>query len=244
MTTILSGGSSRTVLGNWKSSSGESVEQEWTGPTTFRILKNVRHRTKGLKDQGYSNDSWVRKGKTWVRLHFKPRTSLYTPVFDETNEQVKLKKSRKTILVKIGTDHQEEILDEWPDNERSSTYQRVGHTEFVEQDSDLIESTEFGGNTLVKDDWDQSYQYQEPRAIPQPGIPSKQEYERHMLTHMPNRTWCEICIKSKGKAKQSRRKGQAEEVGVPVLQIDYAFWNDGKQSQTCVSLYDCQQDRV
>ena len=68
-----------------------------------------------------------------MSLQFEPRTSLYTPVFDETNAQMKLIKSRRTILVNVGTSHQEEILDEWPDNERSSTYQWIGQTELVEE---------------------------------------------------------------------------------------------------------------
>eukprot|EP00971_Amphidinium_carterae_P149426 2962694-Amphidinium_carterae.1 len=37
-----------------------------------------------------------------------------------------------------------------------------------------------------------------PRQLRQPPQPTKKEQEEQRLTHMPYRSWCPICVKSKG----------------------------------------------
>ena len=57
--------------------------------------------------------------------------------------------------------------------------------------------------------------------------PSKEEYDEHMRTHVPFRSWCEFCVKGKAKADPHRRgtaeKSRIEERGIPTIGIDYTF---------------------
>ena len=34
-----------------------------------------------------------------------------------------------------------------------------------------------------------------------PGEPTKEEINRHNVTHLPYRSWCPICVKAKGKIR-------------------------------------------
>ena len=66
-----------------------------------------------------------------------------------------------------------------------------------------------------------------PKAFARVYTPSKEEYDRHCLTHLPYRNWCPICVQAKRKntghfrVKEDRR--------IPVFSIDYMFLN-GKES--------------
>ena len=51
--------------------------------------------------------------------------------------------------------------------------------------------------------------------------PSKEEYDEHMRTHVPFRSWCEFCVK--GKAKADPHKRGIQERGIPTIGIDYTF---------------------
>eukprot|EP00971_Amphidinium_carterae_P249390 4950400-Amphidinium_carterae.2 len=46
----------------------------------------------------------------------------------------------------------------------------------------------------------------QPITVPAPQEPSAAERELHNLTHMPFRSWCEICVKSRS-----------------IIQLDYTF---------------------
>ena len=49
-----------------------------------------------------------------------------------------------------------------------------------------------------------------PRKLPDPKLPSKEEVERHYLTHLPFRNWCQYCIQGKGKTAprfQQKQRG-------------------------------------
>ena len=37
-----------------------------------------------------------------------------------------------------------------------------------------------------------------PRSFSKIYAPSKEEYDRHCLTHVPYRNWCPICVQAKG----------------------------------------------
>ena len=57
--------------------------------------------------------------------------------------------------------------------------------------------------------------------------PSKAEYDEHMRTHLPFRSWCEFCVKGKAKADPHKRgiaeKSKIQERGIPTIGIDYTF---------------------
>eukprot|EP00971_Amphidinium_carterae_P244546 4855670-Amphidinium_carterae.3 len=73
---------------------------------------------------------------------------------------------------------------------------------------------------LFGDIEDLSQQADIPRQLRQPPQPTKQEQETHRLTHMPYKSWCPICMKSKGQPVHHRRGGLKEQ---SVIQLDYAY---------------------
>ena len=57
---------------------------------------------------------------------------------------------------------------------------------------------------------EQEYGVRNPRKLPDPKMPSKEEVEEHYLTHLPHRSWRQFCIQGKGKVaphfKQKKEK--------------------------------------
>ena len=63
---------------------------------------------------------------------------------------------------------------------------------------------------------------QRPVPVPSPGSHTKEEYERHCLTHYPYRNWCPFCVKGQkhNSAHRTKPKGANE---IPLLAIEYCF---------------------
>ena len=61
-----------------------------------------------------------------------------------------------------------------------------------------------------------------PRMLPNPKMPSKEEVERHYLTHLPFRNWCKYCIQGKGKTASHFKQTERED-GMPEIHLDYCF---------------------
>ena len=55
----------------------------------------------------------------------------------------------------------------------------------------------------------------EPNILRGPVRPSAEAVDRHNATHMPYRSWCEVCVKARGKEDPHRRKRakKVEELG-------------------------------
>ena len=66
-----------------------------------------------------------------------------------------------------------------------------------------------------------------PRAFAKTCTPTKEEYDRHCLTHLPYRSWCPISIQAKKKNIAHKKTKSDREV--PVFSIDYIFLK-GKDS--------------
>ena len=62
-----------------------------------------------------------------------------------------------------------------------------------------------------------------PRGFAKTYTPTKEEYDRYCLTHLPYRSWCPICIQAK--KKNIAHKKTKSDRGVPVFSIDYMFLN-------------------
>ena len=58
------------------------------------------------------------------------------------------------------------------------------------------------------------------RKMLDPVVPSKEEVEEHMLTHLPYRSWCEHCVKGKG--KEMGHYGKKEQDTIE-FHCDFAF---------------------
>ena len=64
-----------------------------------------------------------------------------------------------------------------------------------------------------------------PIVAPKPRAPSKEEQERHAVSHLPYAPWCESCIAGRARNGPHQKAGdevKAEEE-VPVIQLDYAY---------------------
>ena len=66
--------------------------------------------------------------------------------------------------------------------------------------------------------------------------PTEEEYEEHMRTHIPFRSWCEFCVKGTCKADPRRRNVSEnttiDECQVPIIGLDYTFPRDKKENRT------------
>eukprot|EP00971_Amphidinium_carterae_P275855 5473703-Amphidinium_carterae.2 len=71
---------------------------------------------------------------------------------------------------------------------------------------------------LIGDIEEVSQQANIPKQLQQPPQPAKQEQESHRLTHMPYRSWCPICVKSKGLPTHHRRGALKK---LSVIQLNY-----------------------
>ena len=59
--------------------------------------------------------------------------------------------------------------------------------------------------------------------------PSKEEVARHMVNHVPFRSWCVHCVKGKAHGNQHRRRKAIEgETREPVVSVDYMFMHDNQ----------------
>ena len=62
----------------------------------------------------------------------------------------------------------------------------------------------------------------QPNLLPAPYIPTRQEKLEHEVTHVPYRSWCDHCVRGKGRSTQHRYESVRED-GVPVIGMDYCF---------------------
>ena len=61
-----------------------------------------------------------------------------------------------------------------------------------------------------------------PKLLPAPYIPTRQERLEHEVTHVPYRSWCDHCVRGKGRSTQHRYEAEKQD-GVPVIGMDYCF---------------------
>ena len=56
-----------------------------------------------------------------------------------------------------------------------------------------------------------------------PRGPSDVERRAHEIHHMPYRSWCQCCVRGRGKESPLLCREEHSDDGIPVVQIDYAF---------------------
>ena len=64
-----------------------------------------------------------------------------------------------------------------------------------------------------------------------PTMPSQEEVEAHMLTHVPYRSWCKHCVRGKAKGKPHFRTGAGKDE-VPCVVLDYMSMKGGKEEDS------------
>ena len=64
-----------------------------------------------------------------------------------------------------------------------------------------------------------------PQPDPLPCTPTRAEREAHEATHLPFRSWCEVCVQGRADNPQHRRRPPqvVEEHRLPEVHLDYAF---------------------
>ena len=78
------------------------------------------------------------------------------------------------------------------------------------------------------------------RGKKSPKDPTKKEREEHELTHMPFRSWCEDCVKSRARNAHHRTKvpkDPLEEVKVARVHMDYFFMSRADESASSNPLF-------
>ena len=162
-----------------------------------------------------NHDYWYREGHLWKRVHNVPRTELYVPQQDDNGPNVTgLLPTRQTIIKPTSEDRGCLYEDDWTkEGNKQWTRQWTGSTNFEEDISYKYEYTE--------DDAQEAQQATKARAIPAPSQPTPQERMEHNLTHLPYRTWCPICTKSKGRADNHPQQQQHSKQ--PVVQADFTY---------------------
>ena len=60
-------------------------------------------------------------------------------------------------------------------------------------------------------------------AMAAPTRPSEQMIQEHMITHLPYRSWCQSCVRGRGKSMRHCRVEDKDQNQIPVISADYAF---------------------
>ena len=143
------------------------------------------------------------------------KKTLYVP--DETEvPHDHLGSYRLTLFYKTSTDqHGKLFIDQWStDNSRDAGFIWTGLTLFQTSDSipDIVVEQETHDKAA-----------RDAKALPKPNEPTEQRRATHNLTHLPYLSWCEHCVKAKGRENHSKRQIDRQ----PVIQVDYCFVNTG-----------------
>ena len=69
------------------------------------------------------------------------------------------------------------------------------------------------------DNEDESQQAQRAKGMKAPQQPTRQERLEHELTHLPYRSWCPICVKSKGRTDNHPKQASKQ----PVIQVGFTY---------------------
>ena len=62
------------------------------------------------------------------------------------------------------------------------------------------------------------------KVLPSPCKPCLREVEEHNATHLPYRTWCPVCVKSRGRADAHVTVTRRD--GVPMVSLDYKSFGE------------------
>ena len=166
----------------------------------------------------YTHDFWLKCPLFWLRFHYEPRTTLFTPreidlIGGPSLED--LGSQRMTLCVTSAGNIWKH--DTWTVDKLEVYEPFTGLTLF-----DLSEKDVYDPPPLPEVDIDTSAHV--PRSLQVPKEPTAQERAEHELTHLPFRSWCKTCVMSKSRQDHSKKLRLKQ----PVLQCDYSFFTDPK----------------
>ena len=70
-----------------------------------------------------------------------------------------------------------------------------------------------------------------PRIMRGPHQPTREEFDEHMATHIPYRSWCPYCIKGKARASPHRQRREGIPDEVAVVAIDYMYMKSSEKEE-------------
>ena len=71
-----------------------------------------------------------------------------------------------------------------------------------------------------QEDIDDQEEAKKAKGLPTPPQPTEQERMEHELTHLPYRSWCPVCVRSKGRADNHPKQHSKS----PVIQVDITYY--------------------
>ena len=178
-------------------------------------------------------DHWLHTPVAWIRFHHTARRELFVP--DETGpDHTDLGHTRTTIFFRTSEDdcdgrtHTDMWrMDDQTEPPLSPPVVWTGVTVFACSEPEIVVEQETHDKAA-----------REAKALPRPNEPTEQQRAQHNLTHLPYRSWCEHCVRAKGKERQSKRNTDRQ----PVIQVDYSFVTTGNdvQQRTILNATDVQ----
>ena len=157
-----------------------------------------------------TGDYWFQLPIAWVRFHYQLRNALYEPDFiDGGPTEDQLGSLRWTVFVKSPDRPKSDGMtycNWWREEDQKTDQYEVG----LDVGHSWIGYTIFEPAPLenfTEEPEQETFDVtaRKPKALTSPLEPTQQERELHNLTHLPYRSWCEICVKAKGKETPSRR---------------------------------------
>ena len=105
-----------------------------------------------------------------------------------------------------------------------------GHEVMKVEDDQAAESDIEGDEEAIRIDEPPVRHGAEPdgravRRLADPRLPTQDEIDLHNLTHVPNRNWCPVCVRCRGRDLDHRRAVE-EERGISEYAFDYCFPGD------------------
>ena len=166
------------------------------------------------KDVKPTTDYWVKEGHMWKRVHVQPRMDLYIPQqADDGPDVTKLTQHRTSIVRPTNGTRGNAIEDDWTTKRRATLeFEWTGSTNFEEQTHYKDE--------FITEDIDEQQEAKKAKGLPTPPQPTEQERMEHELTHLPYRSWCPVCVRSKGRADNHPKQHSK----APVIQVDITYY--------------------
>ena len=167
------------------------------------------------KDVKATADYWIREGHYWKRVHIQLRTAFYIPEQTDDGPDIsKLKPWRQTLAVATSDKAQgNSYEDNWTDKpNKALQHEWTGSTNFEE-------NVDYNAEYITDEEDRPQQTATRATGIAKPKQPTAQQRAEHELTHLPYRTWCDICVRTKGKANSHPRQKSKQ----PVIQVDIAY---------------------
>ena len=75
----------------------------------------------------------------------------------------------------------------------------------MDDDENMAEDKEETDNEEIGDE-EQEEEHQKARAMASPDLPCRREVEDHNLTHIPFRSWCNHCLRWRGRRERTQEE--------------------------------------